>query len=113
VFDPQVIFKKFRISYDEIINDLCPVRYHTISRALTHPETKEAEKWVAWILPKVCIVFMQVLSVEQVYKICTQYWDDKYNTESVSEEVNIKVMDHGSCKPMTLNGPTYYVGAAY
>ncbi|XBJ16679.1 hypothetical protein VPH35_008259 [Triticum aestivum] len=47
-----VIFKKFRISYDEIVNDLCPV-----------------------------------LSVQQLYKICTQYWDDKYNTESVSEEV--------------------------
>jgi myosin-5 len=30
---------------------------------------------------------MQVLSVQQLYKICTQYWDDKYNTESVSEEV--------------------------
>jgi myosin-5 len=25
--------------------------------------------------------------VQQLYKICTQYWDDKYNTESVSEEV--------------------------
>nr|BAD16376.1 putative myosin XI [Oryza sativa Japonica Group] len=50
-----VIFKKFRISYDEIVNDLCPN--------------------------------MQVLSVQQLYKICTQYWDDKYNTESVSEEV--------------------------
>uniref|UniRef100_A0A452YL63 Myosin motor domain-containing protein n=1 Tax=Aegilops tauschii subsp. strangulata TaxID=200361 RepID=A0A452YL63_AEGTS len=47
-----VIFKKFRISYDEIVNDLCPV-----------------------------------LSVQQLYKICTQYWDDKYNTESVSEEL--------------------------
>lgn len=47
-----VIFKKFRISYDEIVHDLCPV-----------------------------------LSVQQLYKICTQYWDDKYNTESVSEEV--------------------------
>uniref|UniRef100_A0A0D9W1N6 Myosin motor domain-containing protein n=1 Tax=Leersia perrieri TaxID=77586 RepID=A0A0D9W1N6_9ORYZ len=49
---PEVIFKKFRISYDEIINDLCTE-----------------------------------LSVQQLYKICTQYWDDKYNTESVSEEV--------------------------
>ncbi|KAL6871437.1 hypothetical protein ACP4OV_014266 [Aristida adscensionis] len=47
-----VIFKKFRISLDEIVNDLCPV-----------------------------------LTVQQLYKICTQYWDDKYNTESVSEEV--------------------------
>ncbi|CAL5065850.1 unnamed protein product [Urochloa decumbens] len=50
--DFLVIFKKFRISYDEIVNDLCPV-----------------------------------LSVQQLYKICTQYWDDKYNSESVSEEV--------------------------
>lgn len=25
--------------------------------------------------------------MQQLYKICTQYWDDKYNTESVSEEV--------------------------
>ncbi|KAL6611360.1 hypothetical protein ACP70R_039288 [Stipagrostis hirtigluma subsp. patula] len=47
-----VIFKKFRISYDDIVNDLCPG-----------------------------------LTVQQLYKICTQYWDDKYNTESVSEEV--------------------------
>ncbi|XP_044391911.1 myosin-6 isoform X1 [Triticum aestivum] len=47
-----VIFKKFRVSYDEIMSDLCPV-----------------------------------LSVHQLYRICTQYWDDKYNTESVSEEV--------------------------
>ncbi|PNT73745.1 hypothetical protein BRADI_1g00607v3 [Brachypodium distachyon] len=47
-----VIFKKFRVSYDEIANDLCPI-----------------------------------LSVQQLYRICTQYWDDKYNTESVSEEV--------------------------
>lgn len=34
-----------------------------------------------------CCGNMQVLSVQQLYKICTQYWDDKYNTESVSEEV--------------------------
>ncbi|GJW93030.1 ty3-gypsy retrotransposon protein [Tanacetum coccineum] len=28
-----------------------------------------------------------VLSVQQLYRICTLYWDDKYNMESVSEEV--------------------------
>ncbi|KAG0457447.1 hypothetical protein HPP92_022604 [Vanilla planifolia] len=47
-----VIFQKYRISYDEIVNDLCPV-----------------------------------LSVQQLYRICTQYWDDKYNTKSVSSSV--------------------------
>ncbi|KAK8955413.1 hypothetical protein KSP40_PGU016919 [Platanthera guangdongensis] len=47
-----VIFQKYRISYDDIVNDLCPV-----------------------------------LSVQQLYRICTQYWDDKYNTQSVSSSV--------------------------
>ncbi|XP_074586758.1 myosin-8-like [Curcuma longa] len=47
-----VIFQKSRISYEEIIQDLCPV-----------------------------------LNVQQLYRICTQYWDDKYDTKSVSSEV--------------------------
>ncbi|XP_017700885.2 myosin-6-like isoform X2 [Phoenix dactylifera] len=47
-----VIFQKYRISYDEIVNDLCPA-----------------------------------LSVQQLYRICSQYWDDKYNTQSVSSSV--------------------------
>ncbi|XP_018717052.1 myosin-6 [Eucalyptus grandis] len=47
-----VIHQKYRISYDEIINDLCPM-----------------------------------LSVQQLYRICTLYWDDSYNTKSVSPEV--------------------------
>ncbi|KNA25025.1 hypothetical protein SOVF_010320 [Spinacia oleracea] len=47
-----VIHQKYRISYDEIINDLCPV-----------------------------------LSVQQLYRICTLYWDDNYNTRSVSPDV--------------------------
>ncbi|EPS72869.1 hypothetical protein M569_01887, partial [Genlisea aurea] len=47
-----VIHQKYRISYDEICNDLCPV-----------------------------------LSVQQLYRICTLYWDDNYNTRSVSLEV--------------------------
>ncbi|RZS12447.1 hypothetical protein BHM03_00043898 [Ensete ventricosum] len=49
----MVIFQKYRISYDEIVNDLCPV-----------------------------------LSVQQLYRICMQYWDDKYNTKSVSADVS-------------------------
>ncbi|CAL0316880.1 unnamed protein product [Lupinus luteus] len=47
-----VIHQKYRISYDEIINDLCPV-----------------------------------MSVQQLYKICTLYWDANYNTRSVSPNV--------------------------
>ncbi|XP_062018762.1 myosin-6 [Rosa rugosa] len=47
-----VIHQKYRISYDEIINDLCPI-----------------------------------LSVQQLYRICTLYFDDNYNTRSVSPDV--------------------------
>ncbi|PKI76827.1 hypothetical protein CRG98_002813 [Punica granatum] len=47
-----VIHQKYRISYDEITNDLCPI-----------------------------------LSVQQLYRICTLYWDDSYNTRSVSPAV--------------------------
>lgn len=46
---------------------------------------KEEEKNESMLI--ICTALMQVLSVQQIYKICTQYWDDKYNTESVSEEV--------------------------
>ncbi|CAN1131393.1 XI-2 [Linum perenne] len=54
-----VIHQKYRISYDEIINDLCPI-----------------------------------LSVQQLYRICTLYWDDNYNTRSVSPDViaNMRVL---------------------
>ncbi|GAB4841283.1 hypothetical protein Ancab_022015 [Ancistrocladus abbreviatus] len=47
-----VIHQKYRISYDEITSDLCPI-----------------------------------LSVQQLYRICTLYWDDNYNTRSVSLDV--------------------------
>ncbi|XP_019424641.1 PREDICTED: myosin-6-like [Lupinus angustifolius] len=47
-----VIHQKYRISYDEIIKDLCPI-----------------------------------LSVQQLYRICSFYWDDNYNTLSVTPDV--------------------------
>ncbi|PNX83413.1 myosin-H heavy chain-like protein, partial [Trifolium pratense] len=46
------IHQKYRISYDEIVNDLCPI-----------------------------------LSVQQLCKICTLYWNDNYNTQRVSPHV--------------------------
>ncbi|CAL9227216.1 unnamed protein product [Arabidopsis halleri] len=55
----MVIHKKYRISYDDIAHDLCPI-----------------------------------LSVQQLYRICTLYWDDSYNTRSVSQDViaNMRVL---------------------
>ncbi|CAN8273523.1 unnamed protein product [Cochlearia groenlandica] len=54
-----VIHQKYRISYDDIAHDLCPI-----------------------------------LSVQQLYRICTLYWDDSYNTRSVSQDVisNMRVL---------------------
>ncbi|KAK7282846.1 hypothetical protein RIF29_11931 [Crotalaria pallida] len=51
--ESNVIHQKYRISLDEIINDLC-----------------------------------RVMSVQQLYRICTLYWDGNYNTRSVSPHHN-------------------------
>lgn len=32
--------------------------------------------------------FLQVLSIQQLYRISTMYWDDKYGTHSVSSDVS-------------------------
>jgi myosin-5 len=90
----QVIFKKFRISYDEIISDLCPVRSPTPKT--THTETARIFRRSSTHLINFAI--LQMLSVQQLYRISTQYWDDKYNTESVSEEVSTKSVITDSCK---------------
>jgi myosin-5 len=36
-----------------------------------------------------------MLSIQQLYRISTMYWDDKYNTETVSSEVRPPVLVHG------------------
>lgn len=33
-------------------------------------------------------LIFQILSVQQLYRICTLYWDDNYNTRSVSPDVS-------------------------
>lgn len=34
------------------------------------------------------MLHLQLLGVPQLYRICTTYWDDDYNTSSVSPEVS-------------------------
>ncbi|MBA0584530.1 hypothetical protein Gorai_015337, partial [Gossypium raimondii] len=69
-----VIHQKYRISYDDITNDLCP-----LDRKLAGvPVRRRALNWLTWEL---------ILSVQQLYRICTLYWDDNYNTRSVSPDV--------------------------
>lgn len=33
-----------------------------------------------------------VLSVQQLYRISTMYWDDRYNTETVSHEASCTIL---------------------
>ncbi|KAG8389131.1 hypothetical protein BUALT_Bualt02G0197300 [Buddleja alternifolia] len=60
-----VIHQKYRISYDEITHDLCPIVFLTLE----------------------FIDCPQKLSVQQLHRICTLYSDDNYNTRSVTTEV--------------------------
>lgn len=54
----------------EITKDLCPV-----GSLLNSP-----------------VFLLQVLSIQQLYRINTMYWDDKYGTHSVSTDVRPKVL---------------------
>ncbi|KAG5112842.1 hypothetical protein JHK82_036111 [Glycine max] len=71
-----VIHQKYRISYDEIINDLCPLSM-SFRVYMSHA-----------FFPCVPTPFLhQIMSVQQLYRICTLYWDANYNTRSVSPDV--------------------------
>jgi len=39
-------------------------------------------------LTKCNTLLIQVLSIQQLYRISTMYWDDKYGTHSVSSDVS-------------------------
>ncbi|RZR80804.1 hypothetical protein BHM03_00006894 [Ensete ventricosum] len=60
-----VIHQKPKKTLKEITNDLCPV----------------------WATTLTCY---DVLSIQQLYRISTMYWDDKYGTHSVSSEVRLE-----------------------
>jgi len=43
-------------------------------------------------LTKSNILLIQVLSIQQLYRISTMYWDDKYGTHSVSSDVSFQCL---------------------
>lgn len=63
--------------------------------------------WI-WML---CSI-LQILSVQQLYRICTLYWDDSYNTRSVSQdvcfsaEIALSVFRRSICFYAALNSST-------
>ncbi|KAH9729023.1 Myosin-6 [Citrus sinensis] len=82
-----VIHQKYRISYDEITNDLCPL---TLKAEFYGRECCN-NNWAMRDLINYCkrkgLLIELILSVQQLYRICTLYWDDNYNTRSVSPNV--------------------------
>jgi len=62
---------------DEISHDLCPV-----SRKIFIIESS------LYGIVTIIGACVQVLSIQQLYRISTMYWDDKYGTHSVSSDVS-------------------------
>jgi len=48
-----------------------------------------------------------VLTVRQIYRICTMYWDDKYSTQSVSAEVVANMRDSVSKNSRNLESNSF------
>lgn len=78
----QVIHQKPKKSLKEITNDLCPVSNHSLLISISISNSNfELIYLIIWLLS-------QALSVQQLYRISTMYWDDKYGTHSVSSDVS-------------------------
>ncbi|KAG5055444.1 hypothetical protein JHK85_007954 [Glycine max] len=82
-----VIHQKYRISYDEIINDLCPEVDEAAARTEIHIVYVSLCLSFPFSSPHLLVLLLQILSVQQLYRICTLYWDANYNTRSVSPDV--------------------------
>jgi myosin-5 len=75
----QVLHQKSHKTLDEITDDLCPVS----------PGQNKLIKCLNFAKRQVSnISFSQVLSISQIYRIGTMFWDDKYGAQGLSQEVN-------------------------
>ncbi|GAB4841690.1 hypothetical protein Ancab_022412 [Ancistrocladus abbreviatus] len=73
-----VIHQKPQKTLDEVSHDLCPV----------------SDAFEGLLGSLFVHLLLSVLSIQQLYRISTMYWDDKYGTHSLSTEVigNMKVL---------------------
>lgn len=78
----QVIEQKSKISYDELTTKLCPVSLPCVCLHLY--DTRPLSNLIYYL-------WFQVLSIHQLYKLCTFYSHDNDDTDSVSPEVRIKL----------------------
>ncbi|KAF8392246.1 hypothetical protein HHK36_022588 [Tetracentron sinense] len=85
-----VIHQKPKKTLDEISHDLCPVS----DPFLWIP--KESYFCLPIFLgpQQASVLLLQMLSIQQLYRISTMYWDDKYGTHSLSSDVisNMRVL---------------------
>ena len=77
----QVIHQKPKKTLDEVTRDLCPVLL-----SLLFCEIHFTFFFIHELNIEVAVL-VQVLSIQQLYRISTMYWDDKYGTHSVSSDV--------------------------
>lgn len=99
----QVIHQKPKKTLNEITKELCPVRASSFESLIlywTYFFSLHASFWCY------CLWLHQVLSIQQLYRISTMYWDDKYGTHSVSSDVSLLQM---TLKNINLSGPLYNI----
>lgn len=83
-----MIHQKPKKALKEITSDLCPVSQILFLMSLFYMASSII--CVTLLYPPTyskCLIFSQALSIQQLYRISTMYWDDKYGTHSVSAEV--------------------------
>lgn len=85
-FHAQVLHQKVQKSLDELTNELCPV---SKLRAQTSINVFWLNQSLLYFNNSINIIkhCFQVLSVPQIYRIGTMFWDDKYGTQDLSPEV--------------------------
>lgn len=85
----QVIHQKPKKSLNEITKELCPVSASSLQNfsILNFDSCFFSWLFFSLLLLAPCLL-LQVLSIQQLYRISTMYWDDKYGTHSVSSDVS-------------------------
>lgn len=84
----QVIHQKPKKTLEEISRKLCPVSNIFLGLIIKIPTYTHAQIILRSQLAPSFIP--QVLSIQQLYRISTMYWDDKYGTHSVSPDVRLQ-----------------------
>jgi hypothetical protein len=73
---------------EEIRQDLCPVISYILSIEVFLILFIDLKTIWDYKSSYYLVILGQALTVRQIYRISTMYWDDKYGTQSVSNEAS-------------------------